>query len=948
MAGVRAGAAAPHAQRPLTSFEVYETRSRYYLVGCTADRQEWRVLKVSRERVGELVLEEDRAVYSREEVARALAAVREAHRCAGGLQLTCRARALVGFVRFLGPHYAVMATEARRLGAVAGHDVYEVAGVKLVAVPEPGAAAQRPLSSAEEKAERRYVRTFGMVDLSKPGFIFSDTYPLAAAMQNSASAQGEEPFASRWVWNAHLAAEARRQLEAPERWLRPLVHGHFASTSLRVFGRPLRLTLIARRSRIFAGTRYLKRGVSDGGFVANDVETEQILEVEGASGAAAIASFVQVRGSIPLFWGQETSPLSPKPDIVLQRADPLYRATRRHYDDLEARYGQPVVSLSLIKSHERRERELLLQREFAAAVAHLNSCAAELSRERLLLLHWDMAQYARRRERDVVSALMPVAAAAVDRTRLFTRGARRRPPPPGALAIAEGDLAPRPPSTPRIISATDWRQRGVLRTNCIDCLDRTNVAQFVLGVAALRVQLWAVGVTDLPDIDQSSAAVNELMTLYEGMGNALAMQYGGSDAHQMVFQRIKGEWATVTRSRDVLTSLRRFYSNTYTDAEKQDAINLFLGNFVPARGAPDLWQFDSDWYLHRNSGSEQQVGTVGLASARAERGVEGVEGEVEVEGEGRDADAAWDLLAMPSTAASDAVATRVADFVSFDACFASQTVATTRLYADAEERGAGGPRRLFSLGLIAGGGMRGGPGGTASGVVSPGGSGSASPAARTPGTRTPGARTPGAVTPGGRLSGGLGGSTPRRTLWGRVSGTASSGGRSRRSSEPLSPASFAEGDAETLTEAQTPRGAAVFDAAVFPVAARRRVGSLLSPDGLDVELCADRDAYGHYLAAASAANAAGSFCPRSVPAESLCTRDMAAASNDFGAHSEAMSLLSELWLGGQNERDIGGEYAARAGRAASLPVVADVSRSGYAYWQQTIGDVSVMCTGVFC
>ena len=75
---------------------------------------------------------------------------------------------------------------------------------------------------------------------------------------------------------------------------------------------------------------------------------------------------------------------------------------------------------------------------------------------------------------------------------------------------------------------------------------------------------------------------------------------------------------------------------------------------------------------------------------------------------------------------------------------------------------------------------------------------------------------------------------------------------------------------------------------------------------------------------------------------------MAAASNDFGAHSEAMSLLSELWLGGQNERDVGGEYAARAGRAASLPVVADVSRSGYAYWQQTIGDVSVMCTGVFC
>jgi hypothetical protein len=29
---------------------------------------------------------------------------------------------------------------------------------------------------------------------------------------------------------------------------------------------------------------------------------------------------------------------------------------------------------------------------------------------------------------------------------------------------------------------------------------------------------------------------------------------------------------------------RRFYSNAYTDAEKQDAINLFLGNYVPLPG----------------------------------------------------------------------------------------------------------------------------------------------------------------------------------------------------------------------------------------------------------------------------------------------------------------------------------------------------------------------------
>jgi hypothetical protein len=48
-----------------------------------------------------------------------------------------------------------------------------------------------------------------------------------------------------------------------------------------VFGRQLTMTLVARRSRHFAGTRYRKRGISAQGFVANEVETEQIMDAGG-------------------------------------------------------------------------------------------------------------------------------------------------------------------------------------------------------------------------------------------------------------------------------------------------------------------------------------------------------------------------------------------------------------------------------------------------------------------------------------------------------------------------------------------------------------------------------------------------------------------------------------------------------------------------------------------
>lgn len=44
------------------------------------------------------------------------------------------------------------------------------------------------------------------------------------------------------------------------------------------------------------------------------------------------------------------------------------------------------------------------------------------------------------------------------------------------------------------------RQRGVVRTNCIDCLDRTNVVQGLLGRKHLEAVLDRAGLLDASDI----------------------------------------------------------------------------------------------------------------------------------------------------------------------------------------------------------------------------------------------------------------------------------------------------------------------------------------------------------------------------------------------------------------------------------------------------------------
>ncbi len=153
-------------------------------------------------------------------------------------------------------------------------------------------------------------------------------------------------------------------------------------------------------------------------------------------------------------------------------------------------------------------------------------------------------------------------------------------------------------------------QQGVLRTNCIDCLDRTNVAQFSIGVRALGKQFHTMGITSSDELESDSMVILILMELYSALGDKISLQYGGSEAHKKVSSRSGIVGSNLLNSvsplqhpnkhTELLTSIRRYYSNAFTDRVKQDAINLFLGYFVPSEHQLPLWELESDFYLHNH------------------------------------------------------------------------------------------------------------------------------------------------------------------------------------------------------------------------------------------------------------------------------------------------------------------------------------------------------------
>jgi hypothetical protein len=64
--------------------------------------------------------------------------------------------------------------------------------------------------------------------------------------------------------------------------------------------------------------------------------------------------------------------------------------------------------------------------------------------------------------------------------------------------------------------------------------------------------------------------------------------------------------AWTSHSRDMIESIKRYYSNSFTDAEKQDAINLFLGNFIPKKSSVNLWDLTTDFEMHNSHPSKRE------------------------------------------------------------------------------------------------------------------------------------------------------------------------------------------------------------------------------------------------------------------------------------------------------------------------------------------------------
>ncbi|KAL2267727.1 hypothetical protein VTJ83DRAFT_5004 [Remersonia thermophila] len=579
----------PRRKHHMHRYSLYETASRFYIVGADVTEKRYRILKIDRtsdgdEDASELTITDDKTVYSQKDMNQLLDTIDHGNKGTGGLKLRCTAWGLLGFIKFTGSYYMLLITKKSTVAIIGGHYIYQIEGTELIPLARPGARQDQ-----RNPEESRFLGILNHLDLTR-SFYYSYSYDLTRTLQHNITRErtallhgrpcsAEDDLNSMFVWNNHLLQPVIKAINAPFDWCRPIIHGYLDQAAVSVYGRIAHITIIARRSRYFAGARFLKRGANDLGYVANDVETEQIVSEALTTSFHApgpkffanpgFTSYVQHRGSIPLHWTQDNTGVTPKPPIELNLVDPFYTSAALHFDNLFERYGAPIYVLNLIKARERTPRESKLLHEYTRAIDYLNQFLP--ADKKIIHRAWDMSRAAKSRDQDVIGTLEAIAEEVVRTTGFFHNG--------------DGHTTPI-----RV-------QNGVARTNCIDCLDRTNAAQFVIGKRALGHQLYALGILGDTAIEYDTDAVNLFTHMYHDHGDTIALQYGGSQlVNTMETYRKINQWTS--HSRDMIESFRRYYNNAFLDGQRQEAYNLFLGNYIFAQGQPMLWDLATDYYLH--------------------------------------------------------------------------------------------------------------------------------------------------------------------------------------------------------------------------------------------------------------------------------------------------------------------------------------------------------------
>uniref|UniRef100_A0A8C1ILH2 phosphoinositide 5-phosphatase n=1 Tax=Cyprinus carpio TaxID=7962 RepID=A0A8C1ILH2_CYPCA len=383
-------------------------------------------------------------------------------------------------------HSLVVVTGCSSVGKVQDSEVFRVTGTDFVSL-------KNDPSDEDRIADVRKVLNSGNFY-----FAWSSTGVSLDLSLNAHRRIREDTSDNRFFWNQSLHLHLKHYGVNCDDWLLRLMCGGVEIRTIYAGHKQAKACVISRLSSERAGTRFNVRGTNDDGQVANFVETEQVIFLDDK-----VSSFIQIRGSIPLFWEQ-------------------------HFGALRRLYGRQVI-INLLGM---KEGENMLSKAFQShlkASEHANA---------VRMLNFDYHQMVKGGKTDKLnSVLKPQINKFLEECGFFYYS--------GEAGIQRC-------------------QTGTIRSNCLDCLDRTNSVQAFIALEMLPKQLEDMGLTEKP---QLVARFQEVFrSMWSTNGDSVSKIYAGTGA---LDGKAKGG-----KLKDGARSVTRTIQNNFFDSSKQEAIDI--------------------------------------------------------------------------------------------------------------------------------------------------------------------------------------------------------------------------------------------------------------------------------------------------------------------------------------------------------------------------------------
>ncbi|XP_067289575.1 synaptojanin-1 isoform X3 [Pseudorasbora parva] len=408
-------------------------------------------------------------------------------------------------------HSLVVVTGCSSVGKVQDSEVFRVTGTDFVSL-------KNDPSDEDRIADVRKILNSGNFY-----FAWSSTGVSLDLSLNAHRRIREDTSDNRFFWNQSLHLHLKHYGVNCDDWLLRLMCGGVEIRTIYAGHKQAKACVISRLSSERAGTRFNVRGTNDDGQVANFVETEQVVFLDDK-----VSSFIQIRGSIPLFWEQPGIQVGSHRVKLSRGFEANAPAFERHFSALRRLYGKQVI-INLLGM---KEGEHMLSKAFQS---HLK---ASEHAHAVRMLNFDYHQMVKGGKTDKLNTVLkPQISKFLEECAFF-------------YYSGEGGI--------------QRCQSGTIRSNCLDCLDRTNSVQAFIALEMLPRQLEDMGLTEKP---QLVARFQEVFrSMWSTNGDSVSKIYAGTGA---LDGKAKGG-----KLKDGARSVTRTIQNNFFDSSKQEAIDI--------------------------------------------------------------------------------------------------------------------------------------------------------------------------------------------------------------------------------------------------------------------------------------------------------------------------------------------------------------------------------------